>query len=798
MNKILIGVAVVAIVTAAILTYTSNLFFKQEQIPADKPANSSLYCGSGIANSNEYIKEYVIPTECSQPLGIIVDESGYVWFAESSARKIAKFDPVKESFEEFALPDATAKKDFATSGIWSMIFDANRDIWFSDVGSNAIWKFYRTTQTFEKYEVPTQKSFPLGLVMDENGKIWFTESFGKKFGYIDPVQKKIYELIPPVQSEIIGGITADKDNNIWFVTLNPSGGYVIKYEQVSSSYKTYPMPRGVTSPIGISIDNEDNVWVTDHGTNMFFKLNPKNNTTKTYVTSMPLEKTSLGTGGQPTSLPYWNIIDNAGRIWINEHQGNAIAVLDPKTSTLVEYFIPSQNPNWASCKGYTESCGISNPLQFTLAPDGKVWFVEWSESKIGVLDPTLSLPISINLNKDSIEVEKGKAAKISAKAETNGGSASDTKISLSGTFTPSGGLWRMNTLIDSTPTSDRSQDVTFTLNPSKYLAAGTYTLMISATYKDIVYSKALEVTVKEPDVTSSSFVKSNNFVGLNTGTGWVMVEREEYDIGDSVTISGGFLMEHDPTKPVSIKIYAPDDSEYNSKVVSIQPNGTFNANFQLLDIKLFGTYKILVGYANENTALSFNVKNPADKPDSFKFSFDRISYSPSFYCGKFGLTNYVESGETINGIANAGKIKIAVGSAQQMEAEEGKKVVKIPVGPIDVDSGSRIGVTHSIITVNKDGKTVWNSGLIHSHCGNTDIIIKSNNISIGDSLKVTSPFSMDLGVTSHFLQNVYAQTYNGSIFDESGEYTIEVKLAWIELRPIPEPAAGTFSFHATS
>ncbi|MGH9910170.1 MAG: virginiamycin B lyase family protein, partial [Nitrososphaerales archaeon] len=169
MNKILIGVAVAVIVTAAILTYTSNLFFKQQQIPADKLTNSSLYCGSGVAKSNEYIKEYVITTECSQPLGIIVDESGHVWFAESSARKIAKFDPVKESFEEFALPDANAKKDFATSGIWSMIFDANRDIWFSDVGSNAIWKFYRTTQTFEKYEIPTQKSFPLGLVMDENG-----------------------------------------------------------------------------------------------------------------------------------------------------------------------------------------------------------------------------------------------------------------------------------------------------------------------------------------------------------------------------------------------------------------------------------------------------------------------------------------------------------------------------------------------------------------------------------------------------------------------------------------------------
>ena len=157
----------------------------------------------------------------------------------------------------------------------------------------------------------------------------------------------------------------------------------------------------------------------------------------------------------------------------------------------------------------------------------------------------------------------------------------------------------------------------------------------------------------------------------------------------------------------------------------------------------------------------------------------------------------MESGETINEITNTGKIKIAVGSPQQMESEEGKKVVKIPVGPIDNDSGWRIAVTDSIIKVKKDGKTFWNSGKIHSHCGNTDIIIKSRNITINDQLNMTAPFSLDIGSTQHFLQNVFASTYTGPTFAEKGEYTIEIKLVRIELQPIPEVVPGTYSFLVT-
>ena len=49
------------------------------------------FCGTGNnAKSNDYITEYKIPTECTQPLAIVTDPQGNVWFAESNTGKVAK------------------------------------------------------------------------------------------------------------------------------------------------------------------------------------------------------------------------------------------------------------------------------------------------------------------------------------------------------------------------------------------------------------------------------------------------------------------------------------------------------------------------------------------------------------------------------------------------------------------------------------------------------------------------------------------------------------------------------------
>ena len=66
----------------------------------------SQFCSANeLAGSNEHVKEYKIPTACTQPLAITVDHNGTVWFAQTNTGKVAKFDPLTAvSYTHLTLP----------------------------------------------------------------------------------------------------------------------------------------------------------------------------------------------------------------------------------------------------------------------------------------------------------------------------------------------------------------------------------------------------------------------------------------------------------------------------------------------------------------------------------------------------------------------------------------------------------------------------------------------------------------------------------------------------------------------
>ena len=51
--------------------------------------------------SSNYIKEFKIPTLCTQPLSMTTDPSGNVWFTETNTGNLGKFDPTTDSFHEY-------------------------------------------------------------------------------------------------------------------------------------------------------------------------------------------------------------------------------------------------------------------------------------------------------------------------------------------------------------------------------------------------------------------------------------------------------------------------------------------------------------------------------------------------------------------------------------------------------------------------------------------------------------------------------------------------------------------------
>ncbi len=108
--------------------------------PADNFSEEerSKFCGTGNAKSNNYVKEYKIPTDCTLPQAIITDPQGNIWLVESNTGSLAKFDPILESFTEYENPFWLKGEH---SMMWGMDYAPDGTIWFTDEKYDSVWKF---------------------------------------------------------------------------------------------------------------------------------------------------------------------------------------------------------------------------------------------------------------------------------------------------------------------------------------------------------------------------------------------------------------------------------------------------------------------------------------------------------------------------------------------------------------------------------------------------------------------------------------------------------------------------------
>jgi virginiamycin B lyase len=141
--------------------------------------------------------------------------------------------------------------------------------------------------------------------------------------------------------------------------------------------------------------------------------------------------------------------------------------------------------------------------------NGSIWFTEWTENKIGMLDEKKlkNLPIELDVSPNKIVLnsqtldEKSLIINVTPKeVQPN----NRVIMTASGSISPSGRLWNltgdfsanefkfdnMSNINQQTP-----YPVEFVLKPTKDLLPGNYTLSIGARYGDVTYSKMIELVV---------------------------------------------------------------------------------------------------------------------------------------------------------------------------------------------------------------------------------------------------------------------------------------------------------------
>ena len=166
-------------------------------------------------------------------------------------------------------------------------------------------------------------------------------------------------------------------------------------------------------------------------------------------------------------------------------------MFDIGNSQLVEYMVPSKNPNWADCEDKSdENCGVAQIFGFDITTD-KIWFTEWVENKIGVIDIAKPLPFTVNTSVDAITLKKGESKTITLNVNplSNTNQIYFNSAHTASTVTKSSDLSISHNFVN-------PNEISVTVKASEFALSGDYKLLLGVFDSEVNVSKYIDVTIE--------------------------------------------------------------------------------------------------------------------------------------------------------------------------------------------------------------------------------------------------------------------------------------------------------------
>jgi virginiamycin B lyase len=381
------------------------------------------------------------------------------------------------------------------------------------------------TERFEKYVIPNNKDgnsgtiYPIDIDFDLEGNVYVAGIRSKdlwvanKSALRDGTSDSFSNIPIPVEgfSSIdqdlvtVGSLEIDNaSKSVWISVLTYNQmGQLLSFDTETEKFTIFELPPEIKSPVGLVLDKAGSLWVTDRGTSIFFKFDPLTKKITQYGISVLSPRVNGGNQlNNSYTLPYWIVSDSNDNVWFNEHIGNKIARFDPQTETLIEYWIPTQNPKFAQCQEIpvNSDCRIANALQLVVDSAGNAWFTEWTENKIGTVNGSSVVPFSIEPLQNPITIQQGGSNKIDISIVNNNATSNlPLQLVVSGTFTKTGSLDNATAMFSEDiltfAAGESSKKATLFLDLPEDIKPGEYSVMVGAGCEHTTYSKAIKVTV---------------------------------------------------------------------------------------------------------------------------------------------------------------------------------------------------------------------------------------------------------------------------------------------------------------
>jgi streptogramin lyase len=300
---------------------------------------------------------------------IVADNQGGAWvaLAGKQANAMARWDLAKGVVETVPLKEPEMMPHTPT-------IDHEGRVWTGLIRAKTLSVIDPKTH---KIDYVPLDSYPHTLSTDADGKIWGN---GEKIFRVDPDTREI-QYWTPIEAKREPGSWGDlfpapgrphpgtkpldpyhsvRDSKgfAWFTSYDT--GLLTRLDPRTGQQTTYKPP-GNRSSRGIDVDANDIVWFSNWSDHALMRFDPKSGKFSTY--KFPTEY----------AMPYSVFADRKrGAIWVTDFAGNHLTRFDPRTEKFVEYPLPHNQ---------------SYPRFLSIDDKGRIWFGEWWNSRLGMMDP---------------------------------------------------------------------------------------------------------------------------------------------------------------------------------------------------------------------------------------------------------------------------------------------------------------------------------------------------------------------------------------------------------------------------
>src|SRR5215204_3771727 len=265
-------------------------------------------------------------------------------------------------------------------------------IWVGDNNpeSGRIFQFDITDKSYKIHKIEDTNLITLSVFDPiESNILWYVDPTKSMIGQYDVTANKSRGQYELSEMGIISGLTIDDQQNLWMSLVQANS--IIKFDSKTNNFTTYDIPTDNSRPLGLIFDKKNNfIWFAESigklgkidlntGNITEYPTTSNNNSTNSNLEQAETEASDFSLF-EPTSL----LLDSkTSNIYISEHDSNSIVLFNPFIESFKRYNLPDDYD------------GLAFGMVFDIY--GNIWIAQHTSDDLAILDPDSGKITKVNI-----------------------------------------------------------------------------------------------------------------------------------------------------------------------------------------------------------------------------------------------------------------------------------------------------------------------------------------------------------------------------------------------------------------